>query len=75
MCVTWPVHLFASVHQRGSFFHSDFAVLQQLVHVGFVILRAVVCGAIQRVSNLHLLDLLHLKRGESDEIETYCIRL
>lgn len=46
MSPTWPVHLFASIHQRGSLLHADLTVLQQLVQVGFVILRAVVCGAI-----------------------------
>lgn len=60
MCPTWPVHLFASIHQRSSLLHSDLTVLQQLVQMGFVILRAVVCGTIQWVSDLHFLDLLHL---------------
>ncbi len=57
---TWSVHLFASIHQRSSLLYSNLTVLHQLVQVGFVILWAVVCGAIQWVSNLHLLDLFHL---------------
>lgn len=60
MYSTWPVHLSASVHQCSSLLHSDLTVLQQLVQVGFVILWAVVRGAIQWVSYLHLLDLFHL---------------
>lgn len=61
VCCTWPVHLSASIHQRGPLLHSNVAILQQLVKVGFVILWTVVCWAIQRVSDLHLLDLLHLR--------------
>lgn len=66
-CSTWPVDPFASVHQCGSLLHPDLTVLQQLVQVGFVVLWAVVCGAIQGVSDLHLLDLFHLlRRGCKD---------
>lgn len=66
---TWPVHLFASVHQCSSLLYASLAVLQQLLYVGFVILWAVVCGAIQWVSNLHLLDLFHLRGKEDGETE------
>lgn len=71
-CSTWPVDPFASVHQCGSLLHPDLTVLQQLVQVGFVVLWAVVCGAIQGVSDLHLLDLLHLlRRGCKDRIMSF----
>lgn len=59
-CSTWPVHLSSSIHQCSSLLYSNLAVLQQFVQVGLMILRAVVRGAIQWVSNLHLLDLFHL---------------
>ncbi len=40
--------------------HAELTVLHQLVQVSLVVLRSVICGAIQRISNLHHLDFLNL---------------
>jgi len=58
---TWPVHLLPAVHQRRSLLQADLAVLQQLDQVGFVVLRSMVRGAIQWISNLHFLQLFQLR--------------
>lgn len=63
--LTWPWHLMPPVHQRGSLLDADVTVLNEFVQMGFVVLRAVICGAIQGITNLHLLDLLHLRRGRA----------
>lgn len=68
--LTWPVHPPPSIDQRGSLLHSDLTVLQQLVQVSFVILGSVVCRAVQRVSDLHLLYLLHLKTESRILVQT-----
>lgn len=61
---TWPVHLLAPVHQRGTLLHAHLTVLHQLVHVGLVVLGPVVRGAVQRITHLHFLYLLHLMGEE-----------
>lgn len=66
MYSTWSVHLLASVHQRSSFLYSNLTVLHQLVQVGFMILRAVVRGAIEWVPDLHLFDLFHLIKEDGE---------
>ena len=80
VCSTWPVHLAAPAHQRGPFLHSHLAVLHQLVQVGLVVLGPVVRGPVQGVSDLHLLDLLHLRgRAERSVAQrrrfSFCCRL
>lgn len=59
--LTWPLHLLSSTHQSGPLFDPGLTVFHQFIQVGFVVLRAVVCGPVQRVSDLHLLYLIHLR--------------
>lgn len=58
---TCPLHLPPSTHQGGALLDATLTVFHKLVQVGFVVLRPVVCGAVQRVPDLHLLHLVHLE--------------
>ena len=60
--ITWPLHLFAPTDQSGSLLDANLTILHQFVQVGLVVLRAVVCGAVQWITDLHLLDLLNLRQ-------------
>lgn len=59
-CVTWSLYLFATTDQGGSVLDAGLTILHQFVQVGFVVLRAVVSGAVQWITNLHLIHLFNL---------------
>ncbi|TNN79680.1 hypothetical protein EYF80_010054 [Liparis tanakae] len=74
-CLTWPLHLFAATHQSGPILDAGLTVLHQFVQVSFVVLRAVVSGAVQRITDLHLLDLIKLKEMKSKKIQLRTVTL
>ena len=57
--VTWPGHELATINEFCSFFLADIDVLEQLVQMSLVILRAVCSGAVQRIANLHFAGLVY----------------
>lgn len=60
--LTWTLYLFATRDQGGSLLHTSLTILHQFVHVGLVVLRPVVCGAVQWITNPYLLDLFNLRQ-------------
>jgi len=74
-CLTWPLHLFAATHQSGPILDAGLTVLHQFVQVSFVVLRAVVSGAVQRITDLHLLDLINLREMKPTKREICTVTL
>lgn len=70
-CLTWSLHLFATTDQSGSLLDASLTILHQFVQVGFVVLRAVVCGAVQWITDLHLLYLLNLRGSDQKYIKCF----
>lgn len=61
MRLTWSIHLFSTTDKSCSLLHSNITVLHKFLHVRTMILWSMVCGSIQGISNLHLLNFCNLR--------------